>query len=103
MPVSLSILAAVILASVSQLAMARQDFEGTYTNGQVSIEWRVGGRQGTEFLSNLCEGNKFAPRTSPGSAKHGHDYAIKSDFKFTKLEVAGTNRCLPKGTYTRAD
>ncbi|RZL87384.1 MAG: hypothetical protein EOP82_26720 [Variovorax sp.] len=95
-------LAAIFIASMSQAAFAREDFEGTYTNGPVSIEWRVGGRAGTEFLSSLCEGKKFRPRTSPGSAKRGDDYAIKSDFKFTELQVVGTNKCLPQGTYKRA-
>lgn len=92
---------AMILCLASFGVLAFDDFEGQYTNGQVTIEWRVGGRLGNEFVSSLCPGKKFRPRNQASHSHADKDYAIKSDFEFKRLEVSGTSKCLPKGTYQR--
>lgn len=92
---------AVILCATSFGALAFEDFEGKYVNGDVTIEWRAGGKLGNEFVSSLCPDKKFRPRTHASHSHAGKDYAIKSDFKFAKLDVTGANKCLPKGTYQR--
>lgn len=97
------LLAALLLASGwSSSAFAFDDFEGTYQNGDITITWRAGGRSGNEFLSSLCPDRKFRHRTQPGSTHKGKDYAVTSDFGFTKLVVSGSSKCLPPGTYQRA-
>jgi hypothetical protein len=96
------LLAAIVLASGwSSSALAFDDFEGTYVNGNTTITWRAGGRSGNEFLSSRCPDKKFRHRTQPGDAHAGKDYTIKSDFGFTKLVVTGSSKCLPRGTYKR--
>ena len=96
------LLAALILASAwSPGALAFDDFEGSYVNGDTTITWRVGGRSGNEFLSSRCPGKKFRHRTQPGDAHKGKDYTVQSDFGFTKLVVTGSSKCLPRGTYQR--
>lgn len=96
---------AILLCATSFGALAFDDFEGTYASGPVSIEWRAGGRLGNEFVSSLCPDKKFRPRTHASHSKKGKDkgkdYTIESDFQFTKLEVTGASKCLPKGTYQR--
>ncbi|MDM0027410.1 hypothetical protein [Variovorax saccharolyticus] len=96
------LLAALILASAwSPSALAFDDFEGSYVNGDTTITWRAGGRSGNEFLSSRCPGKKFRHRTQPGDAHKGKDYTVQSDFGFTKLVVTGSSKCLPRGTYQR--
>ncbi|MDM0109825.1 hypothetical protein QTH97_33250 [Variovorax sp. J22R24] len=92
---------AVVLCGASSGALAFDDFEGKYVNGAVTIEWRAGGRLGNEFVSSLCPDKKFRPRARPSHSHTGKDYAIKSDFEFSRLDVTGANKCLPKGTYQR--
>lgn len=95
-----AILAAILVAA-SSAALAEDDFEGTYASGSTTIEWRAGGRLGTEFISNLCPHKKFRPRTHASASHEGKDYTIKSDDKFTRLDVTGANKCLPRGSYHR--
>lgn len=97
------LLAVMVIASGwSSSALAFDDFEGTYLNGDTTITWRAGGRSGNEFLSSRCPDKKFRHRTEPGDAHKGKDYTVQSDFGFTKLVVTGSSKCLPKGTYKRA-
>jgi len=95
------ILASILLAATSTGLWANDDFEGTYASGSTTIEWRVGGRLGNEFVSSLCPDKKFRPRSHASHSHSGKDYAIKSDFQFTELKVTGSSKCLPKGTYKR--
>lgn len=94
---------AIVLCAVSFGAAAFDDFEGKYANGNIAIEWRAGGHLGNEFMSSVCPDQKFRPRTHESHSRAGKDYTIKSDFQFKKLEVTGTNKCLPKGTYQRVN
>ncbi|MGJ7509611.1 hypothetical protein [Variovorax sp. GT1P44] len=94
-------LASIVLATGPVAALAEDDFEGTYVNGNTRIEWRAGGRLGNEFVSSLCPDKKFHPRTHASHSHAGKDYTIKSDFQFNELKVTGASKCLPKGTYTR--
>lgn len=96
------ILGSIVLAAASTGTLANDDFEGTYASGNTKIEWRVGGRLGNEFVSSLCPDKKFRPRTHASHSHAGKDYTIKSDFQFTELKVTGASKCLPPGTYKRA-
>lgn len=95
------ILVSILVAAGPTGALAENDFEGTYANGNVKIEWRAGGRLGNEFVSSLCPDKKFRPRSHESHSHAGKDYAIKSDFKYNELKVTGSSKCLPKGTYER--
>jgi hypothetical protein len=92
---------ALILCVTCLSALAFDDFEGRYTNGPVTIEWQAGGRLGNEFVSSLCPSKKFRPRVHADHSRKGKDYAIKSDFSFSKLDITGANKCLPEGSYKR--